>query len=123
MREKTFFHTNHKDDREFQSLCRVQCHKGYSIFLIAIILRIMVIFLFNKSYVFQKFCNVWKFDRHKNKFFEMQNAGHKAVRIVLGDWYEQGSVLRWDERGFELAKLRSENAARNCLSGSCPLLG
>jgi UDP-2,3-diacylglucosamine hydrolase len=27
-------------------------------------------------------------------------------RIVLGDWYEQGSVLRWDERGFELAGLR-----------------
>lgn len=29
-----------------------------------------------------------------------------ATRIVLGDWYEQGSVLRWNERGFELAGLR-----------------
>lgn len=29
-----------------------------------------------------------------------------ATRIVLGDWYEQGSVLRWDERGFELAGLK-----------------
>jgi UDP-2,3-diacylglucosamine hydrolase len=28
-----------------------------------------------------------------------------ATRIVLGDWYEQGSVLRWDEKGFELATL------------------
>jgi hypothetical protein len=24
---------------------------------------------------------------------------------VLGDWYEQGSVLRWDEKGYELAAL------------------
>jgi hypothetical protein len=24
---------------------------------------------------------------------------------VLGDWYEQGSVLRWNEHGFELAGL------------------
>ena len=36
---------------------------------------------------------------------EMQIGGQKAVRIVLGDWYEQGSVLRWDERGFELVTL------------------
>jgi UDP-2,3-diacylglucosamine hydrolase len=35
----------------------------------------------------------------------MQIDGKPAVRIVLGDWYEQGSVLRWDRSGFELAKL------------------
>jgi UDP-2,3-diacylglucosamine hydrolase len=35
----------------------------------------------------------------------MEIDGRKAVRIVLGDWYEQGSVLRWDEKGFELARL------------------
>lgn len=29
-----------------------------------------------------------------------------ATRIVLGDWYEQGSVLRWDPNGYELAGLR-----------------
>lgn len=28
-----------------------------------------------------------------------------ATRIVLGDWYEQGSVLRWDEQGPELAMM------------------
>jgi UDP-2,3-diacylglucosamine hydrolase len=27
------------------------------------------------------------------------------TRIVLGDWYEQGSVLRWNEAGFELGTL------------------
>jgi len=42
---------------------------------------------------------------HRPAVHEIQNDGHKAVRIVLGDWYEQGSVLRWDARGFELAKL------------------
>lgn len=42
---------------------------------------------------------------HRPAIHEMQIDGHKAVRIVLGDWYEQGSVLRWNERGFELAKL------------------
>lgn len=28
-----------------------------------------------------------------------------AKRIVLGDWYEQGSVLRWDDDGMELSEL------------------
>jgi len=31
--------------------------------------------------------------------------GRECTRIVLGDWYTQGSVLRWDERGYELAGL------------------
>ena len=26
-------------------------------------------------------------------------------RIVLGDWYEQGSVLRWDENGYSLDEM------------------
>lgn len=42
---------------------------------------------------------------HRPAVHELQVDGHAAVRIVLGDWYEQGSVLRWDERGFDLAKL------------------
>ena len=42
---------------------------------------------------------------HRPAVHEMQIDGKPAVRIVLGDWYEQGSVLRWDERGFELAQL------------------
>ncbi|MEO0347082.1 MAG: UDP-2,3-diacylglucosamine diphosphatase [Pseudomonadota bacterium] len=31
--------------------------------------------------------------------------GRKARRIVLGDWYTQGSVGRWTQAGFELAAL------------------
>lgn len=42
---------------------------------------------------------------HRPAVHEMQIDGHEAVRIVLGDWYEQGSVLRWNAGGFELAKL------------------
>ncbi len=32
--------------------------------------------------------------------------GAAATRIVLGAWYEQGSVVRWDENGFVLATLQ-----------------
>ena len=31
--------------------------------------------------------------------------GGKGIRIVLGDWYDQGSVLRWDESGYEMVGL------------------
>jgi UDP-2,3-diacylglucosamine hydrolase len=31
--------------------------------------------------------------------------GAPATRIVLGDWYEQGSVVRWDADGFDLGAL------------------
>jgi UDP-2,3-diacylglucosamine hydrolase len=42
---------------------------------------------------------------HRPAVHELQIDGHAAVRIVLGDWYEQGSVLRWNESGFELVTL------------------
>jgi UDP-2,3-diacylglucosamine hydrolase len=42
---------------------------------------------------------------HRPAVHELQIDGRPALRIVLGDWYEQGSVLRWTERGFELATL------------------
>jgi UDP-2,3-diacylglucosamine hydrolase len=31
--------------------------------------------------------------------------GREATRIVLGDWYEQGSVLRWNRTGYSLDAL------------------
>lgn len=33
-----------------------------------------------------------------------------GTRIVLGDWYEQGSVLRWNEQGYELAGMERPHA-------------
>jgi UDP-2,3-diacylglucosamine hydrolase len=34
--------------------------------------------------------------------------GLTGTRIVLGDWYEDGSVLEWDRRGFRLRSLVEE---------------
>jgi len=31
--------------------------------------------------------------------------GEPASRIVLGDWFEQGSVVRWDRNGPKLIEL------------------
>lgn len=39
---------------------------------------------------------------HRPAIHEIQLDGKTATRIVLGDWYEQGSVLKWDERGYAL---------------------
>jgi UDP-2,3-diacylglucosamine hydrolase len=39
--------------------------------------------------------------------------GTARTRIVLGDWYEQGSVLRWSPGGYALCALpRDESGAR-----------
>jgi UDP-2,3-diacylglucosamine hydrolase len=35
--------------------------------------------------------------------FKLGNAN--ATRIVLGDWYEQGSMLRWNANGYQLEQL------------------
>jgi UDP-2,3-diacylglucosamine hydrolase len=42
---------------------------------------------------------------HRPAVHRFELDGDEAVRIVLGDWYEQGSVLAWDEDGFELKSL------------------
>jgi len=33
----------------------------------------------------------------------------QATRIVLGDWYTQGSVLRWDAQGYQLLALARQD--------------
>lgn len=43
---------------------------------------------------------------HRPAVHALTVDGRPRTRIVLGDWYEQGSVLRWNERGYELAGLR-----------------
>ena len=39
---------------------------------------------------------------HRPAVHEVELADRNATRIVLGDWYEQGSVVRWDENGPSL---------------------
>ncbi len=36
---------------------------------------------------------------HRPAVHDLEVDGNPARRIVLGDWYEQGSVVRWDETG------------------------
>jgi UDP-2,3-diacylglucosamine hydrolase len=42
---------------------------------------------------------------HRPAVHSVAVDGTECARIVLGDWYEQGSVLRWDAAGFELVRL------------------
>lgn len=42
---------------------------------------------------------------HRPAIHSLQVNGKAATRIVLGDWYTQGSVLRWDADGYRLATL------------------
>jgi UDP-2,3-diacylglucosamine hydrolase len=37
---------------------------------------------------------------HRPNIHNIEIDGHQCKRIVLGDWYEQGSCLRLDESGF-----------------------
>ena len=39
---------------------------------------------------------------HRPAVHDVDLGERAAQRIVLGDWYEQGSVLRWDESGYSL---------------------
>jgi UDP-2,3-diacylglucosamine hydrolase len=42
---------------------------------------------------------------HRPAIHALQVDGRPCTRIVLGDWYDQGSLLRWDENGPELVSL------------------
>jgi UDP-2,3-diacylglucosamine hydrolase len=42
---------------------------------------------------------------HRPAAHRFKLAGNDAQRIVLGDWYSQGSILRWDSAGPELTTL------------------
>ena len=42
---------------------------------------------------------------HRPAIHEIAVGDRIAKRIVLGDWYEQGSVLRWDEDGPVLSAI------------------
>jgi UDP-2,3-diacylglucosamine hydrolase len=42
---------------------------------------------------------------HRPAIHALQVDGRACTRIVLGDWYDQGSLLRWDRNGPELVSL------------------
>jgi UDP-2,3-diacylglucosamine hydrolase len=42
---------------------------------------------------------------HRPACHELVVDGGPARRLVLGDWYEQGSVLRWSDAGPSLERL------------------
>ena len=42
---------------------------------------------------------------HRPAIHALQVDGRPCTRIVLGDWYEQGSLLRWDHNGPELKSM------------------
>ena len=43
---------------------------------------------------------------HRPAVHRLSVDGRARTRIVLGDWYESGSALRWDAQGRELTVLR-----------------
>lgn len=43
---------------------------------------------------------------HRPAVHEFTLGNRQATRIVLGDWYEQGSLVRWDENGPVLDTLK-----------------
>jgi UDP-2,3-diacylglucosamine hydrolase len=42
---------------------------------------------------------------HRPAVHSVDLGNRKAKRIVLGDWYKQGSVVRWDSRGPRLESM------------------
>lgn len=44
---------------------------------------------------------------HRPCVHQLAVDGQPAVRIVLGAWYEQGSVVRWNESGFSLETIEA----------------
>ena len=42
---------------------------------------------------------------HRPAIHQFKLGAESATRIVLGDWYEQGSMLRWNTNGYQLEQL------------------
>jgi len=55
---------------------------------------------------------------HRPAIHSLEVAGRSVKRIVLGDWYTQGSVLEWTRDKHELKSLpRSQGSALHSLDG------
>lgn len=57
---------------------------------------------------------------HRPAIHHLEAAGRQVTRIVLGDWYTQGSVLRWDEKGYELVEMPREEENTSPISSPSP---
>ncbi len=55
---------------------------------------------------------------HRPGIHPLTVDGRACTRIVLGDWYSQGSVLRWDSSGPELRSLARPNGNETPHRGS-----
>ena len=55
---------------------------------------------------------------HRPGIHPLTVDGRACTRIVLGDWYTQGSVLRWDSSGPELRSLARPNGNETRYRGS-----
>ena len=42
---------------------------------------------------------------HRPAIHDIEVDGRAATRAVLGDWYEQDSVLIWDASGYRLGRI------------------
>ncbi len=42
---------------------------------------------------------------HRPAIHRFRMEGRDCTRIVLGDWHRQGSILRWDDDGYELVEM------------------
>ncbi len=51
---------------------------------------------------------------HRPAVHRFEIDGRARARIVLGYWYTQGSVLRWDRAGYELCALPRAAASQAC---------
>jgi len=47
---------------------------------------------------------------HRPGIHRLEVDGRPATRVVLGDWHERGSVLKWDDAGYELVELTRRQA-------------
>lgn len=46
---------------------------------------------------------------HRPGVHRFEIDGQAATRIVLGDWYTEGTILQWDRNGFKLRTLLDED--------------
>jgi UDP-2,3-diacylglucosamine hydrolase len=42
---------------------------------------------------------------HRPAVHDIDMEDQRATRIVLGDWYEQGSIVRWNKEGPTLESM------------------